>query len=117
MRSDNKSEEVSHEYLYDPVCNSVGGMATRFYCFSRSGWIYSHPTHRRCNFADYPLCARQDYTGPAGTCLREVDQEHDAFHLGSLVARSSLAEMQGIVCVSRISPKHTPAEARGSGLR
>jgi hypothetical protein len=27
--SDNKSEEVSHEYLYDPVCNSVGGMATR----------------------------------------------------------------------------------------
>jgi hypothetical protein len=24
-----KSEEVSHEYLYDPVCGSVGGMVIR----------------------------------------------------------------------------------------
>jgi hypothetical protein len=59
---DNKSEEVSHEYLYDPVCGSVGGVAIRSWCFSRSGWVYSHPAHRRCNFADYALCARQDYS-------------------------------------------------------
>jgi hypothetical protein len=27
---DNKSKEVSHEYLYDPVSGSVGGMAIRY---------------------------------------------------------------------------------------
>jgi hypothetical protein len=31
--------------------------------------------HPRGNFADYALCARQDYLSVAGKCLREVDKE------------------------------------------
>jgi hypothetical protein len=71
----NKLKEVSHEYLYDPVSGSVGGMAIRYWCFSRSGCVYSHPAHPRGNFADYALCAWQDYLGIAGKSLREVDKE------------------------------------------
>src|SRR5450755_3223543 len=105
MRSDNKSEEVSHEYLYDPVSSSVGGMAIRSQCISCSGWVHSHPAHRRCNFADHALCARQDYLSVKKMSSRSR-QENDASHLCSLFTVSNLDQIQRAVCVNLLSPKH-----------
>jgi hypothetical protein len=75
MRSDNNSKEVSHEYLYDSVSGSVGGMAIRSWCFSRSGWVHSHPAHRRGNFVEHALCARQDYLSVAETIVFEESKK------------------------------------------
>ena len=51
--------EVSHEYLYDPVCCSVASMAIRSWRFSCSGRVHSHPAHFCCNFAHPALRTRQ----------------------------------------------------------